>query len=174
MIILFKVFNLNKIKFELKGIKLICFRVVNINDLLFKKMIVDEFRDVLVKYFVENEDSIFEEILYEKYVLKFEELRKLFSFEKWIYDCFVNFIYIKIEKFFGGFVIVYGIIENLIIKDIIFVGDFLSKKDICEVELLFKGICYDEKLVREVFVKIDLENYFGILIVDEIVKIILG
>ncbi|WP_429995284.1 lipoate protein ligase C-terminal domain-containing protein [Mycoplasmopsis bovis] len=34
----------------------------------------------------------------------------------------------------------------------------MSKKDIRDVEPLFKGIRYDEKSVREVLTKIDIEN----------------
>lgn len=174
MTILSKALNPNKIKFESKGIKSIHSRVANINDLLPKKMTVDEFKDTLVKYFVENENCTLEEIPYEKYAERFEELRSLFSSEKWIYDRSANFTYTKTEKFPGGLVTVYGTIENSIIKDIIFAGDFLSKKDIRDVEPLFKGIRYDEKSVREVLTKIDIENYFGTLTEDEIVKIILG
>ncbi|WP_429996397.1 lipoate protein ligase C-terminal domain-containing protein, partial [Mycoplasmopsis bovis] len=96
--------------------------------------------------------------------------RSLFSSEKWIYDRSANFTYSKTEKFTGWLVTVYGTIENSIIKDIIFAGDFLSKKDIRDVETLFKGIRYDEKSVREVLTKIDIENYFGTLTEDEIVK----
>ncbi|WP_029513841.1 lipoate--protein ligase [Mycoplasmopsis primatum] len=169
-----KALNPNKIKFESKGIKSVRARVANINDLLPKKMTVDEFKNSLVSYFVKNENSTLEEIPYAKYEKKLIELRDLFSSDEWKYNRFADFTYTNTQKFPGGLITVYGTIENSIIKNIIFAGDFLSKKDIREVEPLFKNIHYDEASIRKVLDKIDMENYFGTLTKDEIVQIILG
>ncbi|MBZ4195513.1 lipoate--protein ligase [Mycoplasma tauri] len=169
-----KALNPNKIKFESKGIKSVRARVANINDLLENKMTVDEFRNALVDYFVKNENSTLEEIPYAKYEKQFKEVSELFKSDKWNYDRAANFTYSNVEKFPGGLIKVYGEIKDARIVNLIFTGDFLSKKDVREIEPLFKSVRYNEESILEILDKIDIESYFGTITKEELIKIILG
>lgn len=169
-----KALNPNKIKFESKGIQSVRARVSNIIDLLKDKMSVDEFKEKLVKFFVEKYDAKLCEIPFEKYKTQLENLRNKFSSEEWIYDKNATFSYTNIEKFAGGLIIVKGNIEKGKIINICFEGDFLSKKDPREIFALFDNINYNEAAIMKVLNSIDYENYFGSITKEELCKLILG
>ncbi|VEU75626.1 Lipoate-protein ligase A [Mycoplasmopsis maculosa] len=164
----------NKIKFESKGIQSVRARVTNIINILPEKMSVEEFINKLIKYFIEKENSELLDIPFSKYDAKLNELKELFKSEKWIFDRAADFNFSNTEKFQGGLLTVKGQIEKGYIKKLYFEGDFLSKKDIREIEPLFENLHLDEFSITMKLDEIELSDYFGTLKRSEIVKLILG
>ncbi|WP_406617138.1 lipoate--protein ligase [Mycoplasmopsis adleri] len=174
MTILAKALNPNKIKYESKGIQSHRARVSNIKDLLPVKMSVQEFKDKLIQFFLKDPNNTLEEIPQDKYKNEFNKLKELFQSKEWIFNRFADFTYTNTQKFPGGLITVKGLIEEGVIKQIKFEGDFLSKKDVSEIEPLFNNVAYDSKEIAKVLDKINLEEYFGTITKEELLTLIKG
>ncbi|WP_338822631.1 lipoate--protein ligase [Mycoplasmopsis felifaucium] len=174
MTYLAKALNPNKIKYESKGIKSHRARVANIVDILPEKMTVEEFKQKLIEYFTQNSFGHLDEIPMDKYQQKFDELSNKFKSDEWIFDKFADFNYTNTEKFAGGLITVKGQIVDGYIKNIKFEGDFLSKKELNDVESAFSGIHYDDDSIMSVLNNINLEEYFGTIAKEELFSLIRG
>ncbi|WP_029608586.1 lipoate--protein ligase [Mycoplasma simbae] len=166
--------NPARIKYESKGIQSVRARVTNVYDELSEKMDVETFIQKLIEYFVEHNDGVLLEVPYEKYKDQLQKITEQVSSEDWIFNKGATFSFRSGDKFKGGIVHVKGNIEKGIIKDIRFEGDFLSKKDVAEIEPLFNNLPLKEDEIRKVFDSIDFEEYFGTVTKDEVIKLILG
>ncbi|MGV2392612.1 UNVERIFIED_CONTAM: hypothetical protein O8I53_06385 [Campylobacter lari] len=91
-----------------------------------------------------------------------------------MYNRSANFNFSNTEKFSGGLLTVKGTSINGFIDNLFFEGDFLSKKEIREIEPLFKGVHLDENSLNNILDKIDISDYFGTIKKEEIIKLILG
>lgn len=168
-----KALNPNKIKYESKGIQSIRARVTNIYDELKTKMNVEEFIAKLIDFFVKKDNANYEEIPYKKYEKQLKELQKKFSSTEWIYNKAANFTFTNGTKFAGGILTIKGNVEKGIIQNVVFEGDFLSKKNVKKIEPLFKKCHLDEKSLSKVLDKIDLFEYFGTITKEEILSLFL-
>ncbi|WP_029906446.1 lipoate--protein ligase [Mycoplasmopsis opalescens] len=166
--------NPAKIKYESRGIQSIRSHVTNILDELKEKISAEEFITKLINYFVSHANGEFLEIPYAKYETKLKELTEKFSKDDWIFNRAATFTFQNGAKFPGGVVVVKGNIEEGEIKELVFEGDFLSKKNIHDIEGLFKNVPLRETNLREIFEKFDFENYFGTVTKDEIIELLLG
>lgn len=172
--VLSKALNPSKIKYESKGIQSVRKRVTNILEELPVKITAEEFINKLIDFFIKNYDSSLEEIPYKKYEKELSELKNKFSSEEWIYNKSANFSFSNTEKFQGGILSVKANVENGKIINLVFEGDFLSKRDIKEIEKLFDNITLSEKEITKILDSINLEEYFGTIKKEEILKLILG
>ncbi|VEU60427.1 Lipoate-protein ligase A [Mycoplasmopsis bovigenitalium] len=166
--------NPARIKYESKGIQSVRSRVTNVYDELIEKMDVEEFIQRLIAYFVEHKNAKLHEIPYDKYKQQLDELSKFVSSDEWIYNKAATFTFKSGNKFKGGIINVKGNIEKGIIKNIKFEGDFLSKKDVSEIEPLFNEILLSEDAIRSVFTKFNFAEYFGTITQEELLSLILG
>ncbi|VEU78148.1 lipoate--protein ligase [Mycoplasmopsis columbinasalis] len=172
--ILASALNPSKIKYESKGIQSVRKRVTNIFDELPTKMDVHEFVQRLVNYFVANKHGELVEVPAEQYAAKLAELRAKFSSEEWIYNKAANFTFSNANKFDGGILKINGNIEQGIIKELVFEGDFLSKQNVREIEPLFAGVKLNESAILKVLDSIKFEEYFGTITKQEILTLLLG
>ncbi|MBU4690439.1 lipoate--protein ligase [Mycoplasma sp. ES3157-GEN-MYC] len=166
--------NPARIKYESKGIQSVRARVTNVYDELKEKMDVETFITKLIDYFIKNSGGILMEIPYDKYQKQLDEMYEKVSSEDWIFNKAATFTFKSGNKFKGGIVTVKGNIEKGIIKELRFEGDFLSKKDIHEIEPKFNNLPLNEESIRKVFNEIDFQEYFGTVTPDEVIKLILG
>lgn len=170
-----KALNPARIKYESKGIQSVRSRVVNIYDELLNKMTAEEFISRLINYFVKNFKGEFIDIDYAKYQEQLNSLQQKFASEEWIYNKAATFKYKNGAKFTGGILVVKGNIEKGTIKQLVFEGDFLSKKDIHEIEPLFSNVALNEQSILEVLNQIkNLNEYFGTVTKEEIVSLLIG
>lgn len=166
--------NPSKIKYESKGIQSVRARVTNILDELKEKITVDEFINKLISYFVKHYNAEVKEVPLKKYEKQLKELQDKFSSDQWIYNKAANFKFSNGNKFKGGIIHIKGNIEKGIINELVFEGDFLSKKNVKEIEHLFKGVELNEKALLKVLDSISFEEYFGTIEKNEIIELLLG
>ncbi|QBF34329.1 lipoate--protein ligase [Mycoplasmopsis phocirhinis] len=166
--------NPARIKYESKGIQSVRARVTNVYDELKNKMDVEEFITKLIQYFVEHNNGEVVEIPYDKYKKQLDDMYKKVSSEDWIFNKAATFTFRNGNKFKGGIVNVKGNIEKGVIKELRFEGDFLSKKDVSEIEPKFTNLALKEDELRRVFNSIELDEYFGTVTQDELIELILG
>ncbi|BAP00770.1 lipoate-protein ligase A [Mycoplasmopsis californica HAZ160_1] len=166
--------NPARIKYESKGIQSVRARVTNVYQELKEKMPVEKFITKLINYFIQHNNGELKEVPYEKYKIQLEKMMNEVSSEDWIFNKGATFTFRSGDKFKGGIVHVKGNIEKGIINDLRFEGDFLSKKDVREIEPLFNNLPLTENSLRQVFNSIDFIEYFGTVTQDEIIKLILG
>lgn len=140
-----------KVKFEDSSAqRSITSRVCNLNDILNNKLkIADVKNKIKEKYTIDEEYKLSKE---EEYKIKALETNKYRTID-WNYNKMPEFNYSNKKKFNFGSIEVNCLIENNIIKHIVFTGDFFALKDI---EVL-------EKTLRDVSIsqlyKINFEKY---------------
>ncbi|WP_027120519.1 lipoate--protein ligase [Mycoplasmopsis lipofaciens] len=169
-----KALNPNKIKYESKGIQSIRKRVTNIYDELKIKMSTEEFINKLLDFFVKEYKGEIIEIPYKKYEEKLNKLRTKFSSDEWIFNKKATFTFQNGEKFTGGILNIKGNIEKGVIKNVVFEGDFLSKNNVKNIEPLFIEKKLNESSIKEVLDSINMNEYFGTITKEEIIKLLLG
>ncbi|VDR42502.1 Lipoate-protein ligase A [Mycoplasmopsis caviae] len=170
-----KALNPAKVKYESKGIQSIRSRVTNIYDELVNKISAEDFITRLINYFVKNFSGEYLEVDYAKYQEQLDILSSKFSNEDWIYNKAANFKYQNGAKFPGGILVVKGDIEQGIIKNLVFEGDFLSKKNVHEIEHMFDNVKLNEENLLKVLGNIEnLDEYFGTVTKEEIISLLIG
>ncbi|EFF41346.1 lipoate--protein ligase [Mycoplasmopsis alligatoris] len=169
-----KALNPSKLKIESKGIQSIRSRVTNIAKELNYSMDVKTFIESLVDFFVKKYQAHNEEIPFSKYQKELDELQKLRSSESWIFDKQAKFSAQNIAKFPGGILNVKFNVENSVIKNIKFEGDFLSKLDVSQIENKLSGVKFSKAEVKKTILEFELEKYFGTLTIEEILSLIFG
>lgn len=172
--VLVEALNVDPDKIVSKGIKSIRSRVTNIKEHMPKDEGIHVFWDKL-QYFLSNEGKDEEIKLTEKDI---EAVNKLadekFRTWEWIYGKSPKHDLKNEKRFSGGKVIIHLDIEDNIIKDIQFLGDFLSLKDVKDVEQALIGTKYQFEDVNNVLSKFNLLHYFGTISKEEIIHLIFG
>lgn len=169
-----KALNPSKIKMDSKGIQSARQRVTNIAKELNYSITVIEFIEKLIQYFIKNNNASLEDIAYTKYENQLDKLIDYKKTEEWIYSKQANFDAENTEKFDGGIIKVKYSVDNNIIKDIAFEGDFLSKKELDPIIEKIIGTTYKKENVLKVLDSFELSNYFGTITNNEILKLIFG
>lgn len=170
----------NKLKIESKGIKSIRQRVTNILHEIDEQMKNSEFIFQLISFFEKKYDS--KAIDIEKYFsngisenLEFQKLAKLRKSKDWIYGTNPHFTYENMNKTSAGILKVLANVEKNLIVKIKFEGDFLSQRQVEEIELLLENKEFNPQIIAEELRKIhDLEEYFGAIPISEILSTIFG
>lgn len=163
----------NKLKLESKGIKSAIARVSNIKPLLKKEMDSEEFKNLLVDFFVKQGAKL--ESL-DNY--KYESIKALSIYkasDEWNYTKNPDFNVFNEKRYSGGTLQVYlNVIHNKI-NEIVINGDFLSKNEFDNIYKYFKGVIYNDDTIKNIVDSIeDFENYFGTISKQDLVEILLG
>lgn len=79
---------------------------------------------------------------------------------------------IKSQRFDAGEIEVRINVRDGRITDIKFYGDFLSMRDVSEIEEKLKGLRYREEDIREALNNINLKEYFGGINLEELLSVI--
>lgn len=161
--------NVKQEKIESKGIKSVKSRVTNVHPYLQDEISINEFKDTLLKFFLNDENYKEKEyLLSDNEITKIHELMKMrFSRWEWNYGESPEFDIQKGKRFTGGKLELRLNVSDGEIKKIKINGDFFGKKEVNELEALFVQKKYRELDIKNLLENIDFENYFaGISITD--------
>lgn len=168
-----KSLNVSKLKLLSKGIQSTKSRVCNISDYINTQMDIYQFKEYLFNevaislnadiYNLTNEDISKAQIIAD------EKYRK----DSWNYNEKNNFSILKEDKFAGGILSSEILVKDGFIENIVFYGDFFSVKDSSEISAILKGSEYSYETIRQTLSKIDLDNYFKNITIEEILSIII-
>jgi lipoate-protein ligase A len=163
-----RVLNVAPDKIASKGIKSIRARVANIKAFLDIDINVLQLMDILVKSFFKNSE-ITEVILTEKQLLEIKTLAKeKYESWDWNYGNSPQSNYMNSMKFEFGKVEINLFINEGLIESCKINGDFLSLRDITDLEKSMVGIKYDINEIRNKLEEFDLSLYFGQATIEEI------
>ena len=172
--VLSKVLNVKPEKIKSKGIKSVKSRVTNIKDYLpDKNVTVSQFKEMLLKFVFEVEGKEFQEYsLTPKDIEQIMDLRnKKYSTWEWNVGSSPEFDLIRSARFNGGEVQVHMNVKDGMISDIKFYGDFMSIRDVSEVEEKLRGQRFKQEDIKDVLSKIDVKEYFGFISLEEILSL---
>ncbi|HHY70679.1 MAG TPA: lipoate--protein ligase [Thermoanaerobacterales bacterium] len=171
--VLTKALHVKAEKITSKGIKSVKSRVTNIKDYLKEDITVSEFKEMLLRNVFEVEGSKLEEYTFTpEDMANITRLRnEKYSTWDWNYGNAPEFDLTRSCRFDGGEVQVHMNVGNGIITDIKFFGDFMSIRDVSEVEKKLKGQRFKQDEIREVFLQVNLKGYFGSIDLDDIITL---
>ena len=161
-------------KFRSKSTKSVRSRVGNISRFLPEKMSLGEFWKYLKNSLLQGE---FEEIFLDNNEMASVNKLKSEKYDTWDW----NFGHSprfdrKQKKAFPGGILETGISVSRggLISAVSFRGDFMSRRDVSEVEAALTGCRYEKEAVRSVLSRFPLEEYFGGITLDEVLESLAG
>ncbi|WP_027123846.1 lipoate--protein ligase [Mycoplasmoides pirum] len=168
-----KYLNVDPSKIQAKGIDSIKKRITNISEHLPRNFDwdIDIFIDKISNWFLKNNDC--KPIVLDEFAKKIIEDRAKnhFSSWDWNYGNLDEATFLNKKRFQGGNLEVYLIVKNGLIKKINFIGDFLSVKDINDLEEKFVNKKYNIQQVNLILSQFDLKDYFGQISKNEILTV---
>jgi len=164
--------NVKSEKIESKGIKSVRSRVTNIYPYMTKNITIEEFKDTLLKFLLEDDDYKQKEyILSDKDLDSIRELMsKRYSLWEWNYGESPEFDIEKNKRFAGGKLDLRFNVKDGKISSIKILGDFFGKKEVTELENLLLGHQYKEASIKELLHSMDFENYFAAISIDDFIE----
>lgn len=166
--------KVSKDKIQSKGVKSVRSRVTNIIDHLEEKITVEDFKQLLLDHMFEGDKEIKEYKLTEEDYANINKLmEKRYSTWEWNFGESPEFNISKAKRFTAGKVETKIDVEEGIIKDIKFYGDFFGGGEISTVEEKFKGVKYKEEEIEKVLDSIDIGYYFSGISKEEIIHCII-
>ncbi|MFO8087537.1 MAG: lipoate--protein ligase [Bacteroidales bacterium] len=166
-----KALNVNPRKFRDKAVKSVRSRVTNIKEHLGKDMTVEEFAEMLMDDIMKlnPQSKRYEYNETDKAAIQ-ELVEKKYSTWEWNFGYSPKYNFSKFLATQGGHIEVNLDVENGIINNARFYGDFFSSKDIGEIEKALMGIPHNEVKVREVLEQYNISQYFNKVKLDELVS----
>ncbi|WP_316571161.1 lipoate--protein ligase [Neobacillus sp. YIM B06451] len=160
-------------KIESKGIKSIRSRVANISEFLDRKISMEEFRSLLLKYIFDGTDDI------PEYVLTESDWEKIHAISKeryqnwdWNYGKSPKFNLHRTRRFPIGSIDVRLEVEKGIIENCKIYGDFFGVGEVAEIEERLKGIRYDRSEIDRALEGVDIKHYFGNVTKEEFLELV--
>ena len=166
--------NPSAVKFSDKAVKSVKSRVTNIRDHL-KDQTLDimEFRELINRHIF----SLYPDA--KAYTFTDEDIEainrlveKKYGTWEWNYGKSPKFNYKHSRKFSAGVIEVYAEIENGIIKDIHFHGDYFGHEDVSAITNQLINTTYSIESASEILKRFDIDEYFKNLTVEELVQVI--
>lgn len=161
------------LKFKDKATKSVRSRVANICDYLENPININEFKKLIIAGILKNNEDC------RVYNLSAEDIKAIdrlveekYSTWEWNYGYSPKYNYSNEEKFASGLVQAYLFIEEGLIKNIKFYGDFFGKQDISELENKLIGAKHEKKYIEEILSKTEIENYFAGISVNELLDLL--
>jgi len=160
-------------KLQSKGVKSVRSRVTNVAPYLKDKITVEEFKDILLKFLLDDEN--YKE---KEYILTPDDLtavrvlmeRKYLTWE-WNYGESPAFEIEKSKRFDGGNLSLKFNVKDGYLNELKIYGDFFGKKDASEIEQLLKNQLYKDDVIRKLLLDIDNFNeYFSGISVENFIE----
>ncbi|NLC44052.1 MAG: lipoate--protein ligase [Clostridiales bacterium] len=159
-------------KLQSKGVKSVRSRVTNVFPYLEEKITIEEFQDVLMKFFLDDDN--YKE---NEYILTDVDLaavnalmEKKYLTWDWNYGESPAFEIEKSKRFEGGNLSLKFNVKNGTLQKLRIYGDFFGKKDVSDIEKLLIGKQFQEEAVRKELQQIDYEEYFTGITVDNFIE----
>lgn len=160
--------NVNQVKISSKGIKSVRSRVTNIIDHCSQKLDVLEFKDRIAQSFGLEEYKLTREDIAAAKKLADEK----YSTWEWNYGYSPKYTFKNCLRFDGGTVEVYLDIEQGIIKEARFFGDFFGTKDVTDVENALKGVRHSSDDIKKALECFDINSYFLNITVENLLELL--
>ncbi len=162
--------KVNPLKYSDKGVKSVRSRVTNISDYLSEKMTVMEFRDKILSYILDSDDTA---KIYEYNKNDIEQINQLvnhkYSTWKWNFGYSPKYNFEKHVETKNGNLEIQMNIEKGFIKDIKILTDFLTENDTSNIQKLLVGIEHEENSIRKTLQKTPSKKYFSNISIDELI-----
>jgi lipoate---protein ligase len=164
--------NVKQDKIESKGVKSVRSRVTNVYPNLPQKISIEEFKDTLLKFLMQDEN--YKE---KEYILSEGDLEKINEFKEnryskweWNYGQSPSFDIEKGKRFAGGKLELRFNVSEGRVQALKIFGDFFGKKEVTEVEVLLTGKLYKEDIIKGALTSIDFENYFSAITIEDFIE----
>ena len=152
--------NVSDEKFVSKAAKSVRARVGNIKDFS-SNLTIETFIDKL-KYYLTNEGKDGEIVLTDEQITSIKKHRdERFATWDWNYGQSPKFTFSNHGKFDGGSIDVEVNVENAVITDVNFLGDFLGVRDWRDIKADFLGVSFDPANILQILEKNKAGQYFG-------------
>ncbi len=166
--------NVKKEKFQSKSTKSVRSRVANISEFLDRKLSVEEFREILLRYIFEGEAEIPQYHLTEadwEIIHQISEER----YRNWDWNVghSPKFNVEYSRRFEGaGSIDVRLQVEKGMIEGCTIFGDFFGVKDVREIQDRLTGCRYDREEIAKALEGIDIGEYFGKVSKEEFIDLV--
>jgi lipoate-protein ligase A len=166
--------NVRPEKFTDKAIKSVRSRVTNIISHLKKPLDLEEFRDMVLRYMMDNYPDC---TLYEYTNADIASIGKLrdekYATWEWNFGKSPGYNMVNGIKTNGGYLEVHLDVQNGIINHVRIFGDFFNVRDTTELERLLTGTLHNETSVRRKLEQINLSDYLVNVTADELIKVVM-
>ncbi|MDP4090707.1 MAG: lipoate--protein ligase [Bacillota bacterium] len=164
--------NVKADKIESKGVKSVKSRVTNVYPYLQNSISIDEFKDTLLRFLLQDNDYAKSEyVLTEKDLSAVKELmEKRYSLWQWNYGESPAFDVEKGRRFPGGKLDLRFNVKDGRITKIKILGDFFGKGEVSGLEPLFTERQFKEDSIKELLAAIDYENYFANITIEDFIE----
>lgn len=167
-----KVLTVKADKIESKGIKSVKSRITNIKPYL-QGSSINDFKEKIISSFEQNSDDFIKRDINQSEIDRVYELYdNKFSKAEWNYGYSPNCNFHKYTKQPCGGIDINLNIENGYVTECKIFGDFIGIRDISDVENTLKNKLYSINTIREEIVKLDLNQYFGIITTEQLMDCI--
>ena len=161
--------NANAAKFADKAVKSVRSRVTNIASHLKKPLDIEEFRNMILSYMIDNFQDSKPYSYSETDLAAINTLRdEKYATWEWNFGQSPGYNMINGVKTSGGFVEVHIDVENGIIRQARIFGDFFNVGEISEFEKLIVGTPHNKNQIRKRLQQINISKYMVNVKVDEL------
>jgi len=163
--------NANPAKFTDKAIKSVRRRVTNISSHLKKPLELEEFRDMVFHYMMDNYPDCKPYSYTDFDLAAISNLRdEKYATWDWNFGQSPGYNMVNNLQTSGGYLEVHLDVQNGIIRQTRIFGDFFNIGDITELEQLLTGIPHNETNLRQKLEQIDLSGYLVNITTDELLR----
>lgn len=166
--------NVDPSKFTDKAVKSVRSRVTNISEHLNQQLTVLEFRDLIMKHIIAmSPDSR----IYSFSSKDIDAISRLsaekYNTNEWNYGLSSDYTFKKKIKTTGGQIEVALVVENNIIKQARFFGDYFHVYDPSDIEKALIGSQHNETTIRTCFENFPIKEYFINVTEEELISVFL-
>ena len=163
--------NANPAKFTGKAIKSVRSRVTNISSHLKKPLNLEEFRDMTLRYMMDNYSGCELYSYTDADIAAIHKLRdEKYASWDWNFGQSPGYNMVKSVQTGGGHLEVHLDVQNGIIRHVRIFGDFFNIGDIADLEQLLTGIPHNETNIRLKMKEIQLSDYLVNVTEDELIR----
>lgn len=171
---LVKALKVSEDKFQSKGVKSVRSRVTNISDYLSQDISVLDFKELLLKYMLDEDTELTEGKLSENDLKEINSLmeNKYLTWD-WNYGYSPEFNVKQSKRFENGKIEVLINVKDGIINSMKFYGDFFGFENPDDIAHLLVGKRYEADEVRNTLAQLNVNDYFRGISLDELLSCIL-
>lgn len=161
--------NVKADKIASKGVKSVRSRVTNVIDYMPNKITVQEFKEVLLDYLIEESGQIRKDYFIGPKDLQIINtmVKERYATWEWNYGHSPAFNLKKSQRFPGGSVELLLDVEKGLIKNCKIYGDFFHQEDVDGLEKLLVNQRYETEAIESVLKGIKLSDYLGTITKEE-------
>ncbi len=158
-------------KLQSKGVKSVRSRVTNVYPYLEEKITIEQFKDTLLRFILNDENYKEKEyILTEADLAAVKTLmNEKYNTWEWNYGESPAFEVEKSQRYTGGQLSLKFDVKDGTLQELRIFGDFFGKRDVSDIEKLLKNKQYQEKIIRDALESIEFDEYFTGISIDNFI-----